>query len=253
MEWNVLTKLDAKNRLDKWGPHDYKEFEKYCLDRDLPSGGLNDTYRDIRSRLKEAFDKAERIGKSEDPVRKDYLRDLYFARDLYTILEDYGMNVRIASNDRVWAYLTVCVVPEIIFRRYGLSEYAKTGLLSLKHERYYKSSRRIYLKTLWWYIYLSLQKDPNGNYDMNKTFSLLYNNNTDTIVQLVERAGSKGYRVDLTRAIMKFYGEHSSTHTTDDFRRVLVLNTARSQIIEPVFSKNGIDGYVKELFDSLAE
>ena len=85
--------------------------------------------------------------------------------------------------------------------------------------------------------------------DLILTYRILENNTTDEVVQLVERAGSAGYRVDVCRVLMKYYYLNRSKYDNKIFRKVMVLNTARSKVVEPTLVNGGAIGYVKELFD----
>jgi hypothetical protein len=85
-----------------------------------------------------------------------------------------------------------------------------------------------------------------------ETFKILKENTTDEIVQMVERSGKFGYRIDVSRAIMKYYGEMEKQKKKDHpgiFRKVMKLNTARTRVIEPSLMDGGETAYVKELFE----
>ena len=114
----------------------------------------------------------------------DYSFDLLFGIDLFVTLNSKGFTARNASSDDVWRYLSICVVPDIVHSRWGLNE-----------QRFYSNSRRIWLKTLWWYIELSWRNNKED------TYQVLCNNTTDTLVSLVERPGL-GYNINLYREIM---------------------------------------------------
>lgn len=161
--------------------------------------------------------------------------DLNFGLELYTILnENYQMNPRTASDDNVWRYISLKVIPDIVFYRWDMNP-----------SRFWKESRRIWLKTLWWYIYLSWQGS------VEKTYAILKDNTTDEIVQLVERSGSSGYRVETCRKIMEHYGsleKEEKKRNNQIFRRVMKLNTARTKVVEPALLVGGEKMYVKELF-----
>ena len=73
-------------------------------------------------------------------------------------------------------------------------------------------------------------------------------NSTDTIVALVERCGRKGYRLDLYREIMKQKSENGIG--IDEFRKLMVLNSAKIKNINPSLTSRGIIGYVEELVSS---
>jgi len=166
-----------------------------------------------------------------DNIEKlDYEFDLLFGLKLYSVLnEKVGFNNRVASNDDVWRYLSICMVPDIVHARWGL-----------KADHYYKMPRRIWLKKIWWFIHLSWMGDEESTYDILKTKT------TDTILQLVERPGI-GYNIPLYREIMKQYDLYEDKDRKL-FRKVLILNTMRIVTTSPELSEGGIEGYVAGLF-----
>ncbi|MCJ8007274.1 DUF6339 family protein [Lederbergia wuyishanensis] len=171
-----------------------------------------------------------------------YKYDLLFSLKLYKYLTiENGITEREASDDDFWRYISMKLIPDVVERRWD----------GLKAPRFYQESRRIWVKVLWWYIHLSWQ----GNVD--DTYETLKYNTTDTVVQLVERPGTGGYRVSLSRALMKHFGrlaeEDPDNHTTEMFRKVMRLNTARTKVIEPALTNGGETEYVKELFEYFNE
>ena len=100
---------------------------------------------------------------------------------------------------------------------------------------------------MWWYIYLSIQNEDSC--DLKLTLKVLERNTTDEIVQLVERSGTAGYRVEVYREIMKYYSEHRDKYDNSAFRKVMVLNTAKTKVVEPALIEGGVSEYVKELFN----
>lgn len=169
----------------------------------------------------EGFDGADKL---------DYKFDLLFGLKLYEILSpSAGFNDRAASSDDIWRLLSIKVVPDIVHARW-----------SLNADRYYKQSRRIWLKAMWWYIHLSWQGTPE------KTLAILQKNTTDTVVQLVERPGL-GYHVEMYRELMKQYAEYEDT-SRNLFRQVMKLNTAQLLIISPELIEGEIPSYVQDLF-----
>lgn len=170
------------------------------------------------------FDKENKI---------EYKFDLLFGLKVYQLLnEEIGFINRVASNDDVWRYLSISIIPDIVHSRWGFNA-----------ERYYKTPRRIWLKTIWWYIHLSWV----GNEE--DTYKILKNNTTDTLAQLVERP-SIGYHIDMYREIMIQYSEISDS-SREIFRSVLKLNTARILTTSPELVEGGIQQYVKDLFNSV--
>ena len=171
-----------------------------------------------------------------DKVNKlEYSFDLLFGLEVYEILkEDIGFTNRVATNDDVWRYLSVCVIPDIVHSRW-----------SLNADHFYKISRRIWMKTIWWYIHLSWR----GNKE--DTYEILKDNSTDTILQLVERPGI-GYYTEMYRELMLQYTNYEDK-SRNLFRMVLKLNTARLLTISPELVEGGIPGYVSSLFETAKE
>lgn len=196
---------------------------------------LEPEFQDLRLKLLSARDDIyDKYGFDTGIGDKEkYIHDLELGLALYENLKD-KIELRDLSRDDVWRYLSIQVVPDIIHPRWGLHA-----------DRYYRMSRRIYLKQLWWYIHLSWDTD------LQTTRDLLKDNSTDTILNLVERPGL-GYNVDLYRELMKQYPDYNDTSRLI-LRRVLVLNTARRKIISPELSDGGIPEYIRSLFDTVTD
>jgi len=167
----------------------------------------------------------------------EYRYDLAFGLKMYERLK---ISPRTASDNRYWIHKGVYVVPDIVFWRWG----------PRAHDRYYKISSRIWLKVIWWYIHLSWQDSTE------ETFRILEMNSTDTIVQLVERSGTQGYRLKLCRVLMRHYHQYcmkSGKSEAEFFRRLMKLNTARLAAIEPALCEGEEEGYVRKLFADLED
>ena len=192
-------------------------------------------YEDLRTDLEKCFTATLTV--LEIGLENNrYKVDLFFGLQMYVILKSkYGMNIRTASNSGIWRFLSVCVVPDIVKKRYGIDH----------PDRFWKKPKRIWLRVLWWYIHLSWQ----GN--LIETNRILKDNSTDEILQLVDRCGKDGYRVDLYREIMKKNSELDKNERRKKqlFRKMMVLNTARVQVLEPELTLNGRRGYVDRLCD----
>jgi hypothetical protein len=144
---------------------------------------------------------------------------------------------RLASDDGFWRYLSLRVVPDLVGERWG----------NTNADHYYTKPSRIWLKTMWWYFYLSFNKDVETTKEMllSEAFS------TDTILNLVERTGRSGTNISVYRNIMSKY---ASLEDVSDkvFRSIMKLNTVKAVVIEPVFSTGGVSGYVDSLFNELS-
>lgn len=193
---------------------------------------LSPEYVELRNKLIDARNEVFDKHYFDIANKLDYKFDLTFGIKLYQILnDDIGFTNRVATSDDVWRFLSLHVIPDIVHSRWDMNE-----------DHFYKISRRIWLKTIWWYIALSWQGDEES------TYNLLNKNSTDTILQLVERPGI-GYHIELYRELMKQYGKISDP-TRNIFRQVLKLNTARLLTVSPELIEGGIDAYVENLFES---
>ncbi len=230
MNWKELSRDESS-----------KLFDSFCADGEFM---YTSDFSSLRNDMCMLFDNAlNQIGISADQLSQknySYQLDLRFGLKLYTTLnQKYGMNVRLAATDGIWRYLSVCVVPDLIALRYGTDH----------PDRFWKKPKRLWLRVLWWYIYLSWKGSEEA------TFEILKDNSTDEILQLVDRCGHGGYRVDLYRAMMKKNSELelSERRKNQLFRKMMVLNTARVQVIEPELTSGGNKGYVDSLCDYFLE
>lgn len=193
---------------------------------------VNEKYNELRNDLIDIRDKVFDEHNFDNDERLGYAFDLTYGLELYDLLNDkYNFKLRHAANNDIWRFLQIEMIPDVVHSRWGFNE-----------ARFYTSNRRLWLKTLWWYIHLG------WNIDKYTTYETLKENTTDTVMQLVERPGI-GYNVDLYREIMKKYAEYSKDDNSRFmFRRVLILNNARISSILPELSESGIEGYVEMLY-----
>lgn len=259
MEWKRLTKIEAADCLSKYQDMGLDKFLQEC--QNLENSELPEEYKTLRKELVTAYQESKSLANDQSRdksklgysiIGNKYRRDVLFGIKVYSILKTRGMNVRYASNSRIWSYIAVKVIPDLVYDRYGEDDYKKKHIFRLNKERYYDNERRIFPLNLWWYIYLAMKKSGSED-DLEATANLLLNSgSTDTIVQIVERSGREGYRVDLSRELLEQYCGNSD-YGPDAFRKVMVLNSARTRMIEPKLRKGGYDKYVKELFDYFAK
>lgn len=220
LDFRELNVSDASKKMLEW-KEDPQAYLQDCVELE---------YQDLRESLLLELAKVD--------MQKPYTFDLDFGIALFAILNQYGFTVREAANDNIWRYISLCVIPDIVGKRWSRGA----------EIRYYKESNRIWLKTIWWYIYLSWQ---GTIYD---TKEVLKNNSTDTILQLVDRSGRKGYFYETYRRIIYYYYKSKRINPSvndHDFRRVMVLHTALCVNLEPSLYNGGVDGYVKMLYSRL--
>lgn len=224
MNWKEINREDSSDR-----------FDEYCKTKETK---CPEEYQRLRDEILNLFVcTLSEIG--IDPVdinTKNYAYqvDYIFGLKFYQLLNDrYSMSIRAASTEGVWRFLSTCVVPDLVDMRYGLDH----------PDRFWKKPKRIWLRVIWWYIHLSWQGDEES------TREILEDNSTDEILQLVDRCGRDGYRVDLYREIMKQYAKMDVIERRKNqvFRKMMVLNTAKVQVIEPAFVDGGEKKYVDDL------
>ena len=231
MEWRHMGKSEAEGIANMWSEASYEEFidtlDNWGLTRDDST-----QYAELRRDL---VDLDESSGMSKNTGKNTYTPDLDFAIGLYDILTNkYGMDAADASDDRIWRYLQMEVVPDLIYYRWPGS-----GESRLNASRMWNNTRRMWLKSLWWYVHLSYQGS------LEETKSILSGNSSDDISQLLDRPGS-GYRIPLYRAIMRRYNETDRSNKI--LRKVLKMNVVLCGTTEPLLYEEGIDRYVDELF-----
>ena len=115
----------------------------------------------------------------------------------------------------------------------------------LNHKRFYAHTRRIWVKTLWWYIFLAWQGSESETYEVLKGFG------TDTISDFIERTGGQGYRLALYRKLMHEYA-HAENKSSNLFNRIQKQNLVNCRTIEPALVKDAEKGYVDMLFNQLS-
>jgi len=156
--------------------------------------------------------------------------DMKVGLALYQVLGEAGMDLRTAADDGWWRFLSLRVLPDLV----------KSRWYSTPSVRIWKGRSRIWLRALWWTVHLTWQGSQA------ETRNVLENVTTDTVVQLVERPGKGGFRINLTRLIFKMRRQRKPTQ--NQFRAIMKLNTAQILLKEPVFCEGGLSGYVDALF-----
>ncbi len=198
----------------------------------------------IRSDLSKLFQSVLSNAEKNGLKPRDYYTDAQFGILLYLYFKTKTwFSLRLASDDGFWRYLSLKVIPDAVAVRWGKDN----------ESHYWSTPGRIWLKQIWWFVYLSWTKDEAT------TRSILESPNcsTDTILNFVERTGKKGTCVEAYRWIIYYYSlipqnkvsaykKQGKNH--DLFRVVMKLNTARMMVEEPALCESGYEGYAKRLF-----
>ncbi len=201
-------------------------------------------YKDIRKDLLDRFDSVQEEIKTIK-IKKDYMTDLLFGLELYgyfSVGKD-GFTMEMAEDSDFWAYLSMTVIPDIVEKRWGD--------FKSNEGRFYSKKTRIWLGQIWWFIHYSY----NDSAEETKRMLSQPGFTTDTIMQMVDRAGLRGVFVEVYREIIKQYSDYDR-HLLDGkkitfdqlFENVMKLNTAKILVYEPPLFEGGVKGYVSELF-----
>lgn len=218
-QYDSMSDVEFQDLTDHWKAYDTIEND--------PS------YSTFREALLDAFKKAL----AETGGKMTYLLDLRVGICLYQLMPiGKDFSIISANDDDIWRYISVKVMPDITYQRYP--DPAK-GDIRINSKRFYRGTRRIWLKTLWWYIHLSWQGSAE------KTFAVLKDNATDNINKLIETPG-KGYRLNLYRNIVREYSE-TAPHKAKDFAAITKLNNAKCISVEPELVRGGERAYAKQL------
>lgn len=227
-----------------------KRYQEWCEGEDvfahLPQdyGILRENLICIYNHAKENAEKKSEQMKSK--AKFGYYIDVFFGVSLFEFLDkQQWFTERLAANPDFWRYLCVMTIPDILRERLG--DHAE--------DRYYRRTTRIYLLSIWWYVFFSYRK----SLEYTRTILLSSNMNTDILMNLVDRSGRYGAYVEVYREIMFNYACLKSESLEKYFtngqkgliRSVMKLNTAKLQTVDPIFYKGGVSGYVHQLYIEL--
>lgn len=232
MEIKKLNRGEAEKAMSDW-------VESYPQ---LPS--LDGEYAVLRSELTSLLLPVLNGAEESDRKARDYFVDVNCGIRLYMYLSKKDwFSVRLAADDGFWRYVSLCVVPHLVAARWGKDN----------EDHYWTKPNRVWLKKIWWYVYLSWNKDEATTRKILES----PNCSTDTILNFVERTGKKGTCVDAYRWIIYLYSlipqsmvsEYKKRGKNHDlFRVVMKLNTTRMLVVEPALCIGGCQGYAKKLF-----
>ena len=234
MNIEKLSRGEAQEAMQDW-LENYPQLPK--VDKEYEQ--IRNDLHEINKRVREAAN-LKHISKGVD-----YFIDSNIAIELYKYFAAKSwFTPRVAENDGFWRYLSIKVVPDMIAQRWGKDN----------AEHYYARPTRIWLRSLWWFIYHSWQ----GNIESTEKIVFSDHFTTDMLLNFEERSGRKGVCVAAYRKIIFYYSklnsdivsQYKKKHKNGDdlFRVVMKLNTARMLVMEPELCEGGADGYAKKLF-----
>lgn len=187
----------------------------------------------------------EAVGKSP------YQQDLLYGRELFRVLSNASwFNWGVATNDDFWRFLSVCAIPNVVFDRFANEKNETIGTDALK-EHFYAKHGRIYPFSLYW-IYRICDQGS-----LEKTYEFLSKPcfGTDMILNVAERMGPKGFRVDVYREILQRFAdlrheEYSKSIGAPNqiLRSLLVQHGVKNAVFIPESHEGGVEGYIEELF-----
>lgn len=253
---------EAKNKIDTYDNMNDTEFNdqiRHWAMFDVPEENYGAIYKDIRADVVDVFKQVLRDAGN----KVDYNLDLKVGIKLYELMNSKtGFDVIKANDDDIWRYISVNVMPDLTFIRYPnlqsdvkvIKEYipnlsysarviTEKDSIRLKKKRFYSHTRRIWLKTLWWYIYLGWQGDSV------KTYDVLKNNGTNIIGHFIERPG-RGYREKLFRCMLYAYSLLPEQKDAI-FTAAAKLNLAKCVSLEPALTDGGELVYSEKLFEEV--
>lgn len=234
-----FSKTQAKQFVDEIDKLSPPAFE------DLIAQWSNNNVSDFSFEYEELREKIVSVYK-ESKSKGAYETDLRVGLSLYKEFNpENGFSIVMANDDDIWRYLSCKVFPDITYERYPKPEkeiLEKGG--HLNHKRFYSHTRRIWVKTLWWYVFLAWQGTEEKTYEVLKNFG------TDTISDFIERTG-QGYRLALYRRLMLEYSQVENK-SSDLFNSIQKQNLVNCRTTEPALVKNAEKGYVDTLFKQLS-
>ncbi len=190
-------------------------------------GTLNADYDNLRAAVRESLP----LFADSDFDAGAY--DIQMGIALHRILNERGFGVRHAADEGVWRYLSLVVLPDYVKSRWDKSQAA----------RFWSDRSRIWLRAVWWFIHLSWQGDEV------LTRASINGMSTDDMVQIVERPGRRGFRIDLYRAMVKIAGARPLGQRK--IRQLMKLNTATVVMVEPSAYRGGLSEYVQILYQQI--
>ena len=169
IRYQKLSYNDAKNIVAEYDGYNDVEFDdlvKHWKANDVSASAFDPAYEKFRKELVSVFNDTL----AETGGKMNYLLDLRVGIKLYQLMPlGKDFTVIQANDDDIWRYISVKVLPDITYMRYPKPEAAvRNAGGRLNHKRFYAATRRIWLKSLWWYIHLSWQGSAEKTFEVLK-------------------------------------------------------------------------------------
>ena len=235
IQFKKCTKAQAKEYIESVDKLSDASFEDLLSQwNSFSVEGYDDSYSELRKSIIDTY--------MQYRNDSDYEIDMRVGLCLYKELSpNKGFSTVMANDDDIWRYLSCIVFPDITYMRYPPSKTDINEGHRLNTKRLYAHTRRIWLKTLWWYIHLSWQGTEAQTYEVIKDFG------TDTISDFIERPG-KGYRLPLFRTMMREYAKVENK-SAGLFNRIQKQNLVYCRSVEPALTDGAEAGYIKRLIN----
>ena len=109
------------NKIDYKVPQAKRDFEKIVVkDTEVSPIDLKGEWKELRDALIAARDEVFDENNFDDADKLGYDFDITYGLKIYGILSSSnGFNEREASNDDIWNYLSVRVIPDVVHSRWG--------------------------------------------------------------------------------------------------------------------------------------
>ena len=191
--------------------------------------------------------------KNEAKDKSPYQQDLIYGKRLYKVLSTCEwLDWAVATNRGFWRYLALYTMPQVTYDRFGPKDGEPLKASALAGH-FYAKYERIYPYTLFWIYKICDQGSAEATFEFlsKPCFS------TDTILNVVERMGPKGFRLDVYQQIIKKFSEldHAKYLKTIGspnmiLRALLVEHGIKNSVYIPELFKGGIEEYVEKVFRS---
>ena len=217
MNWAKLTRNAASRKFDELRNNDK-----------FKHGFLATSYSELRQAI------VDNLQPFENSDLEAGAYDLEAGLTLYRVLKEKKFEVRQAADESIWRHLSLIVLPDYVRSRWNSGN---------AEARFWRDRSRIWLRAIWWFIHLSWQGDEDSTHMAIKGMT------TDDVVQIVERPGRHGFRVELYRVMI----QTASTRPQKDrkIRQLMKLNTATVVMVEPSIYQGGLPKYVEALYKQI--